>query len=63
MIRAWLRARGIGSVTVKKRGSAVDVEALRREISVRGLPGTATLLATSVAGQGMAIVVEPTPTG
>jgi len=63
VIRAWLRARGIGSVTVKKRGSAVDVEALRREISVRGLPGTATLLATSVAGQGMAIVVEPTPTG
>ena len=56
-VRAWLRARGIGRVTVKKRGSSVDPEALRRELTTRA-EGEATLVVTSVAGHPVAIVVE-----
>ena len=57
-VRAWLRARGIGRVTVKKRGASVDPEALRRELTTRA-EGHATLVVTSVAGHPVAIVVDP----
>lgn len=57
-IRAWLRARDIGRVTLKKRGSAVDPDRLLRELSARGA-GAATLVATSIAGQSVAVIVEP----
>jgi len=56
-VRAWLRARGIGRVTVKKRGASVDPEALRRELTTRA-EGHATLVVTSVAGHPVAIVVD-----
>ena len=57
-VRAWLRARGIGRVTVKKRGASVDPESLRRELTTRA-EGHATLVVTSVAGHPVAIVVDP----
>ena len=57
-VRAWLRARAIGRVTVKKRGVSVDPEALRRELTTRA-EGHATLVVTSVAGHPVAIVVDP----
>lgn len=57
-LRAWLRRRGIGAVTVKKRAASLDAEALRR--ALRG-PGEqrATLVVTSVAGRVAALVVAP----
>lgn len=35
-LRAALRERNVGTVTIKKRGSAVDVERLRRDLKLRG---------------------------
>ena len=60
-VRAWLRARGIGHVTVKKRGTSVDTDRLRRELTVPGLTRSATLVVTTVAGHPVALVVEPPP--
>ena len=56
-VRAWLRERGIGRVTVKKRGTSVDPEALRRELTTRA-EGHAMLVVTSIAGRPVVIVVE-----
>jgi len=56
-VRAWLRARGIGRVTVKKRGTSVDPEALRRELTTRA-EGHAMLVVTPIAGRPVVIVVE-----
>jgi hypothetical protein len=35
-LRQALRERGVGSVTIMKRGSAVNVEHLRRELQLKG---------------------------
>ncbi|WP_405088597.1 THUMP-like domain-containing protein [Microbispora sp. NBC_01389] len=35
-LRAALRERGVGAVTIKKRGSAVDVERLRKDLRLSG---------------------------
>jgi hypothetical protein len=48
-LRALLRARGIGRVTVKKRGSPIDPEALAKQLRGPGR-GTATVVVTRVAG-------------
>jgi hypothetical protein len=56
-VRAWLRERGIGRVTVKKRGTSVDPDALRRELTTRA-EGHATLVVTSIADRPVALVVE-----
>ncbi len=54
-LRALLRERGVGRVTVKKRGSAIEPETLARQL--RG-PGdrTATVVVTRVAGAPTALV-------
>jgi hypothetical protein len=54
-LRALLRTRGVGHVTVKKRGSAIEPETLARRL--RG-PGdrTATVVVTRVAGAPTALV-------
>lgn len=57
-LRAHLRQRGVGRVTVKKRGSAVEPETLRRQLDLHG-PGEATVVLTRVAGAQTALVVEP----
>jgi SAM-dependent methyltransferase len=54
-LRAALRARGVGRVTVMKRGSAVDVERLRRELRLAG-PGSAVVVLTRVAGAPTALI-------
>ena len=56
-LRAWLRERGIGRVTVKKRGSPVDPDALRRQLTTKA-PGTALLLVTTVAHDTVVLVLE-----
>ena len=57
-LQAALRAGDIGRVTVKKRGSAVDVEALRRGLRLDG-SGAATVVLTRVAGAPTALICRP----
>lgn len=57
-LRAMLRERNVGSVTVKKRGSAVDPAALRRDLRLSGTEH-ATIVLTRVAGAQTVIVCEP----
>ena len=59
-LRAWLRARGVGTLAVKKRGVGVDPAALRRAMRLRGdTRVTATVVVTRVAGRAVAIAVRP----
>jgi hypothetical protein len=60
-VRAWLRARGVGRVTIKKRGVSTDPERFRSELRLphrRSAP-EATLVLTRVAGTPSAVVVTP----
>lgn len=60
-VRAWLRARGAGRVTLKKRGVAVDPAAFRAELRLSGEGPEVLLVLTRVAGRPAALVVEPVP--
>jgi SAM-dependent methyltransferase len=57
-LRAALRLRGVGRLTVKKRGVDVVPEELRRQLGLRG-DAEATLVLTRVAGRGTALLVRP----
>jgi len=57
-LKAALRARGIGRLTIKKRGVRIVPEELRKRLSLRG-DEEATLVLTRVAGQGTALLVKP----
>ena len=57
-LKAALRERGIGTLTIKKRGVSVTPEGLRQRLALRG-DVTATLVLTRVAGHGTALLVEP----
>jgi hypothetical protein len=57
-LKAALRERGVGTLTIKKRGVAVSPEGLRQRLGLRG-DVTATLVLTRVAGHGTALLVEP----
>jgi SAM-dependent methyltransferase len=57
-LRAALRERGIGRLTIKKRGVSVVPEELRKRLSLRG-DAEATLVLTRVDGRGTALLVEP----
>ncbi len=59
-LRALLRARGVGRVVVKKRGSAVEPETLARQLRGPGA-GTATVVVTRVAGAPTALVCAINP--
>lgn len=48
-LKALLREREVGTLTVKKRGSAVEPEELRRKVKPQG-PNAATVFLTRVAG-------------
>jgi hypothetical protein len=54
-LRAYLRQRGIGSVTIKKRGSPLDPEELRRRLRLQG-NGHCIIFLTKVQGQPMVLV-------
>ena len=56
-LRTYLRDRGVGRVTIKKRGSAVDPDVLRRQLRLAGAD-EATLVLTRVAGQPTVLVVR-----
>ncbi|WP_136519215.1 class I SAM-dependent methyltransferase [Cellulomonas telluris] len=57
-LRTYLRERGVGRLTIKKRGTAVVPETLRRQLDLRG-GAEGTIVLTRVAGQQRVLVVEP----
>lgn len=57
-LRAALRARGVGRLTIKKRGVAVVPDELRKRLALRG-DAEATVVLTRVAGKGTALLVRP----
>lgn len=57
-LRAALRARGVGTVTIKKRGVEVVPEDLRKRLALTG-DEEATLVLTRAAGTGVALLVTP----
>ena len=56
-LRALLRSRDVGRLTVKKRGSAVEPETLRRQLRLSG-EGEATVVLTRVAGEPTVLLVR-----
>lgn len=57
-LRTYLRERDVGRLTIKKRGTAVVPETLRRQLDLRG-GAESTVVLTRVAGQQRVLVVEP----
>nr|WP_198601818.1 methyltransferase domain-containing protein [Streptomyces sp. MH60] len=57
-LKALLRERGVGTLTVKKRGSAVEPEELRRKVRPQG-PNAATVFLTRVAGAPTMLIGHP----
>jgi hypothetical protein len=57
-LRAWLRERGVGQLTVKKRGSPLEPEALIRQLKPAG-PASRVLFLTHVRGQPWVLVGTP----
>jgi SAM-dependent methyltransferase len=63
-LRAALRERDIGRITIKKRGVNVNPDDLRNRLSAAGAlsgSGEATLVLTRAAGHGTALLVRPLP--
>jgi hypothetical protein len=56
-LRAALRERNVGALTIKKRGVDVAPEQLRQRLALRG-DEAATIVLTRVAGEGTALLVE-----
>jgi len=57
-LRAALHERGIGRLTIKKRGVTVDPAQLRKRLALTG-DGEATIVLTRVNGQGTCLLVRP----
>ncbi|MFJ5221453.1 SAM-dependent methyltransferase [Streptomyces sp. NPDC088400] len=57
-LKALLREREVGVLTVKKRGSAVEPEELRRRVKLKG-PNAATVFLTRVAGAPTMLIGRP----
>jgi hypothetical protein len=56
-LRAWLRDRDVGRVTIKKRGITLDADALRHQLRLSG-SDEMTLVMTRVAGEQVCLVVQ-----
>ncbi len=57
-LKAALHQRGIGRLTIKKRGVDIVPDALRKRLDLRG-ENEATLVMTRLAGVGTALLVQP----
>ncbi|MGW1881113.1 THUMP-like domain-containing protein [Streptomyces sp. NPDC001970] len=57
-LKALLREREVGNLTVKKRGSAVEPEEVRRKVKPKG-PNAATVFLTRVAGAPTMLIGGP----
>lgn len=59
-LRAYLRAHGIGQVIVKKRGSAIDVDELRRSLRLdRSAPEQRTIVLTRIGNDPIVVICQP----
>jgi hypothetical protein len=56
-LKAYLRERGIGTLEIKKRGSDIVPEQLRKELQPKG-KGAATLIVTRVGDAHRVLVCE-----
>ncbi|MEU3446982.1 class I SAM-dependent methyltransferase [Streptomyces thermolilacinus] len=61
-LKALLREREVGTLTVKKRGSAVEPEEVRRRVKPKG-PNAATVFLTRVAGAPTMLIGRPAGRG
>ncbi|MGW0239524.1 THUMP-like domain-containing protein [Micromonospora chalcea] len=61
-LRALLRERRVGRVEIRKRGSALEPEKLRRDLRLSG-EAAADLVLTRVAGDPTVLVCRPVPVG
>lgn len=59
-LRTWLRDRGVGRLTIKKRGTAVDPQQLRHQLRLQG-DAEATIVLTRIAGRQSVIAVHRLP--
>ena len=57
-LRAWLRDRDVGRVTIKKRGVSLDADALRHQLRLSGSVEM-TLVLTRVQNHQVCLVVRP----
>ena len=57
-LKAALRKRSVGRLTIKKRGVNVVPEQLRKRLDLSG-DEEATIVMTRVAGQGTVLLVKP----
>lgn len=57
-LKAALRERGVGRLTIKKRGVDIVPEQLRQRLALHG-DNEATVVLTRVAGKGTALLVAP----
>ena len=57
-LKAALRERQVGRLTIKKRGVDVVPDQLRKRLALQG-DNEATLVLTRVAGEGTALLVAP----
>lgn len=57
-LRSYLRDRNVGRITIKKRGTAVVPEQLRKQLVLTGTE-EATIVLTRVAGEQQVLLVEP----
>ena len=57
-LKALLREREVGTLTVKKRGSPVEPEELRRKVKPQG-PNSATVFLTRVQGAPTMLIGHP----
>ncbi|MCL2594020.1 MAG: class I SAM-dependent methyltransferase [Promicromonosporaceae bacterium] len=57
-LKAYLRERDVGRVTIKKRGTAVTPETLRPQLSLRG-NNEATIILTRIGPAQSILIVEP----
>jgi SAM-dependent methyltransferase len=57
-LKAALRERGIGRLTIKKRGVTVVPDELRKRLALTG-DGEATIVLTRAEGRGVCLLVEP----
>ncbi len=62
-LKSWVRAEGIGVLDIKKRGTSVTPEEVRRQLLTGSAKGRkkATLVLTRIGEERMVIVVEPVP--
>ncbi|MEC5197862.1 SAM-dependent methyltransferase [Arthrobacter sp. PL16] len=62
-LKAWVRSEGIGVLDIKKRGTSVTPEEVRKQLLTGSGKGRkkATLVLTRIGDDRVAIVVEPVP--